>query len=90
MVLNSYRLAKVMDENFDTRREIYGDAALGEANLQMVNIARRHGSAVKFPGSGGAVIGLCLDKEKQVRGGGREREGGREGERGGGRETERD
>ena len=55
-----------MDENFDTRREIYGDAALGEANLQMVNIARRHGSAVKFPGSGGAVIGLCLDQEKQV------------------------
>ena len=64
--LPSYRLAEVMNENFDTRREIYGDPALGEANLQMVNIARKHGSAVKFPGSGGAVIGLCLDQEKQV------------------------
>jgi glucuronokinase len=79
----------VMDENFDTRREIYGDAAVGEANLQMVNIARKHGSAVKFPGSGGAVIGLCLDKEKQVSGlglgggvGGGGRERGRGGERG--------
>ena len=87
MDLLSCRLAKVMDENFDTRREIYGDAALGEANLQMVNIARKHGSAVKFPGSGGAVIGLCLDKEKQVSG----RETGRE-ERGveKGREDERE
>ena len=60
------RLASVMNENFDTRRDIYGDAALGEANLQMINIARKHGSAVKFPGSGGAVIGLCLDESKQV------------------------
>ena len=58
----------MMDENFDTRRDIYGDPAIGEANLQMVTIARKHGSAVKFPGSGGAVIGLCLDKEKQVSG----------------------
>ena len=66
MDLPSYRLAQVMNGNFDTRREIYGDPALGEANLQMVNIARKHGSAVKFPGSGGAVIGLCLDQEKQV------------------------
>lgn len=64
--LYTYRLAKVMNENFDTRRQIYGDASLGEANLQMVAIARKHGSAVKFPGSGGAVIGLCLDSEKQV------------------------
>ena len=32
----------------------------------MINIARKHGSAAKFPGSGGAVIGLCLDEEKQV------------------------
>ena len=65
-VVPTHRLASVMNENFDTRHDIYGDAALGEANLQMINIARKHGSAVKFPGSGGAVIGLCLDKEKQV------------------------
>ena len=30
----------------------------------MVEIARQHGSAVKFPGSGGAVVGLCLDTFK--------------------------
>ncbi|XP_023931055.1 glucuronokinase 1-like, partial [Lingula anatina] len=58
------RLAALMDENFDLRRQIFGDAALGEANLRMVEIARQFGSAVKFPGSGGAVIGLCLDKNK--------------------------
>ena len=32
----------------------------------MVDIAKSHGSAVKFPGSGGAVVGLCLDHEKMV------------------------
>ena len=42
------------------------DVNLGEANHQMVSIARKHGSAVKYPGSGGTVIGLCLDKVKQV------------------------
>ena len=29
-------------------------------------IILQYGSAVKFPGSGGAVIGLCLDKLKKV------------------------
>lgn len=32
----------------------------------MVELAREFGSAVKFPGSGGAVIGLCLDSQKMV------------------------
>ena len=26
----------------------------------------QYGSATKFPGSGGAVIGLCLDESKKV------------------------
>ncbi|CAK0884905.1 unnamed protein product [Prorocentrum cordatum] len=52
-------LADLMDENFDTRRKIYGDACLGRKNLQMIDIARRCGAAAKLPGSGGAVIGLC-------------------------------
>ena len=56
-----------MDENFNTRRSIYGDAALGEANLQMIEIARKHGSSAKFSGSGGAVVGLCQDEESKVR-----------------------
>ena len=55
-----------MDENFDTRRGIYGDEAIGEANLEMVQIARRHGLSAKFAGSGGAVFGVCVDPEKKV------------------------
>ena len=47
-------------------RRIYGDEALGQTNLRMVDIARQFGSAVKFPGSGGAVLGLCLDPDTMV------------------------
>ena len=47
-------------------RSIYGDAALGQANLQMIETARRFGSAAKFPGSGGAIVGLCLDESNMV------------------------
>lgn len=52
-------LADLMDENFATRRRIYGDACLGPKNLRMVEICQRCGAAAKFPGSGGAVLGLC-------------------------------
>jgi len=56
-----------MDENFDTRQKIYGDATLGTCNLEMVAIARKHGSSAKFCGSGGAVFGLCQDLNAKVR-----------------------
>jgi glucuronokinase len=59
-------LAALMNSNFDLRRKIYGDECLGSQNIEMIEIARRHGSAVKFPGSGGAVVGLCLNAERQV------------------------
>lgn len=49
---NYKKLAALMDENFDTRRRIYGNETLGEANLEMIEIARRHWSSAKFPGSG--------------------------------------
>eukprot|EP00747_Dinoflagellata_sp_TGD_P219158 gnl/TRDRNA2_/TRDRNA2_91322_c0_seq1.p1 gnl/TRDRNA2_/TRDRNA2_91322_c0~~gnl/TRDRNA2_/TRDRNA2_91322_c0_seq1.p1 ORF type:complete len:184 (-),score=42.65 gnl/TRDRNA2_/TRDRNA2_91322_c0_seq1:91-606(-) len=52
-------LADLMDDNFNTRRRVYGDPCLGRKNLQMIDICRRHGAAAKFPGSGGAVLGLC-------------------------------
>ena len=55
-----------MNENFDTRQEIYGEATLGAANLEMVAIARKHGSSAKFCGSGGAVFGLCRDHNAKV------------------------
>eukprot|EP00731_Ephydatia_muelleri_P036726 Em0313g1a len=37
-------LANLMDQNFDLRRKLYGDEVIGEANLLMVEIARKHGS----------------------------------------------
>lgn len=46
----------LMDANFDLRRKLYGDECLGWKNLRMVEIARKHGAAAKFPGSGGAVL----------------------------------
>ncbi|ELT97006.1 hypothetical protein CAPTEDRAFT_174475 [Capitella teleta] len=57
-------LADLMNQNFEIRRSIYSDLSLGAANLRMIEIARQFGSAVKFPGSGGAVIGLCVDTSK--------------------------
>ncbi|XP_062506583.1 uncharacterized protein LOC134183132 [Corticium candelabrum] len=59
-------LALLMNDNFDLRRKVYGDKALGSRNLEMIEVARKHGSAAKFPGSGGAVIGLCLDPQCQA------------------------
>ena len=44
--------------NFDTRRSLWGDGALGKDNIRMVEIARETGASGKFPGSGGAVVGV--------------------------------
>ncbi|XP_057206309.1 glucuronokinase with putative uridyl pyrophosphorylase isoform X1 [Triplophysa rosa] len=60
------RLAQLMDENFELRRSIYTDDCLGPGNLKMVNLARQFGSAVKLPGSGGAVVGLCMEHGQLV------------------------
>ncbi|KAJ8280791.1 hypothetical protein GJAV_G00059010 [Gymnothorax javanicus] len=60
------KLADLMDQNFELRRSIYSDECLGPGNLKMVQLAREFGSAVKLPGSGGAVVGLCLDHDKLV------------------------
>lgn len=60
------RLADLMDQNFELRRSVYTDECLGPGNLKMVQLAREYGSAVKLPGSGGAVVGLCLDHDKLV------------------------
>lgn len=53
------RLGALMDANFDKRRQIY---QLSEGNLRMVESARRLGASAKFPGSGGAIIGLYTDE----------------------------
>jgi len=56
-------LGKIMNENFDLRRRIYGDDVLGRRNLRMVEIAREMGLPIKFSGSGGAGIGICESDE---------------------------
>ncbi|XP_067827005.1 glucuronokinase with putative uridyl pyrophosphorylase isoform X2 [Heptranchias perlo] len=63
---NWFDLAELMNRNFELRRSIYTDACLGQGNLRMVHLARKFGSVVKLPGSGGAVIGLCLDPDNLV------------------------
>ncbi|KAM6959254.1 glucuronokinase with putative uridyl pyrophosphorylase [Aplochiton taeniatus] len=60
------RLAQLMDENFQLRRSVYTEVCLGPGNLRMVQLAKQFGSAVKLPGSGGAVVGLCLDQGRMV------------------------
>ena len=48
------RFRELMDINFDTRAKIW---TLGERDKEMVAIGRGASAAVKFSGSGGAVIG---------------------------------
>ncbi|XP_035535669.1 glucuronokinase with putative uridyl pyrophosphorylase [Morone saxatilis] len=57
-------LAQLMDQNFELRRTVYTDDCLGPGNLKMVQLAKQFGSSVKLPGSGGAVVGLCLDNAR--------------------------
>ena len=56
-------LAEAMCANFALRRRLYGEAALGDANLKMVAVAEEAGLPVKFPGSGGAVVGMATTEE---------------------------
>jgi glucuronokinase len=48
-------LARLMDANFDKRREIF---RLSEGNLRMVDTARAAGASATFTGSGGAIVGI--------------------------------
>jgi len=59
-------LADLMRRNFALRRRMYGDAALGRLNLEMVATAEGVGAGVKFCGSGGAVVVLCPDGDAQA------------------------
>ena len=53
----------LMNMNFDLRRKVYGDDAIGMRDLQMIEIARSLGAPAKFPGSGGAVVGVYDDED---------------------------
>ena len=58
--------ASLMNQNFDARRRIYGDEALGSVNIDMVETARAAGAGAKLSGSGGAVLVCCTGGEQQV------------------------
>ncbi len=51
------QIGPLMDANFDLRCRIM---QISEGNKQLVDAGRRQGAAVKFAGSGGAVVG-CYD-----------------------------
>ncbi|XP_018010788.1 probable glucuronokinase 2 [Hyalella azteca] len=53
-----HSLGGLMRQNFGIRKRLYGREALGEQNLRMVEVGEAAGASVKFPGSGGAVLGL--------------------------------
>ncbi|NLF68611.1 MAG: GHMP kinase [Candidatus Anammoximicrobium sp.] len=57
-------LARLIDENFDTRRSI---CQLQPAHLRMVKTARRAGASAKFAGSGGAILGTYQDEAMYAR-----------------------
>lgn len=48
-------------------RLMFGDDALGDLNLKMVEVARKVGAASKFTGSGGAVVAFCPEGTSQVK-----------------------
>ncbi|XP_054821185.1 glucuronokinase 1 [Prosopis cineraria] len=60
------KLAALMNRNFDIRRSMFGDDALGALNIKMVEVARKVGAASKFTGSGGAVVAFCPDGVSQA------------------------
>jgi glucuronokinase len=64
---NYRHFARLMNMNFDLRRKVYGDKAIGGQSLRMIEIARSLGAPSKFPGSGGAVIGVYEDEEHYSR-----------------------
>lgn len=61
------KLAVLMNRNFDLRRSMFGDDALGAMNIKMVEVARGVGAASKFTGSGGAVVAFCPDGPAQAK-----------------------
>ncbi|GJN41062.1 hypothetical protein PR202_gn00386 [Eleusine coracana subsp. coracana] len=63
---NYSELARLMNRNFDLRRQMFGDDVLGSVNIKMVEVARSVGASSKFTGSGGAVVVLCPDGDAQV------------------------
>jgi glucuronokinase len=56
------KLGRLMDRNFDLRREMFGDSGPERHNVRLVELAREAGFAAKLPGSGGAAIILLGER----------------------------
>ncbi len=55
------QLARLMNQNFDTRRSIY---QLPRGQIEMIEVARSVGASAKFAGSGGAIIGTYSNEQQ--------------------------
>lgn len=55
---DSQEFKRRLDHNFDLRARIY---PIDPSNRDMIERARSLGFSAKFPGSGGAIIGMCED-----------------------------
>lgn len=64
---NHHEFAQLMTANFEQRRKTYGDAVVGAVNLRMVELARQHRCVAKFPGSGGAIVGMWDGEDESTR-----------------------
>ena len=60
------RIDQKVDSTFCVKYSYVHRLALIYHGCDSAIIFMQYGSAVKFPGSGGAVIGLCLDNHKKV------------------------
>jgi glucuronokinase len=54
---------RLVNLNFDLRKTIY---PIAPSNQEMIDLARSLGFSAKFPGSGGATIGLCEGRRRLV------------------------
>lgn len=51
-------ISALMDKNFDIRRSI---SDLNPRHIEMIEVARACGVSAKYAGSGGAIVGVCMD-----------------------------
>lgn len=57
------KLGRIINTSFELSTEFFDNDYLGRENIQLVKDAIRCGACAKFPGSGGAVFGLCPSEE---------------------------
>lgn len=61
------KFGQLMRRNFELRKAMFGEAALGQESLEMIEVANSVGAAAKFSGSGGAVVALMETADEEER-----------------------